>query len=91
MSLSCRSCCARPKRVYSITLSARTNNLWNRHTHSLSGLEVDHQIEFCRLLDRDVDDFDAAQELNELSGVNVSIDVHYAGSIGSKSTFLCHV
>ena len=38
------------------------------HAHRLSGLEVDHQLELGRLFDRDVGNFDAAEELDELSG-----------------------
>jgi hypothetical protein len=52
---------------YSITLSARTNKcLRNSHTNRLSGLEVDHQLELGRLLDRYVGDLGATEELDNL-------------------------
>jgi hypothetical protein len=40
---------------------------WHRHTHRISGLEVDHQLEPGRLFDWDSGDFGATEEL-DLSG-----------------------
>ena len=52
------------------------------HAHRTSGLEIDHQLELGWLLDWDVGDLGAAQELNELSSNKVSKDLIKARSIG---------
>jgi len=48
-------------------LSARSNNAGgDRHTHGLSGLQVDHQLELGRLFDRDVGDLGTAEKFDDL-------------------------
>ena len=71
-------------------VGARQQCLWNRNTHRLSGLEVDHQLELGRLFDRDVGDLSAAEELDELSAHKLSKDLNEARSVASKAAFLRH-
>lgn len=52
--------------------------------------EIDDQLKLRRLLYRDVGKFDAAQELDKLSGLEVSKNVNEARPIGRKATFLSH-
>ena len=59
----------------------------HRNSQGIGGLEIDHQLELCRLLDRDVSDLGATEELGDLSGVKVA-KLNEAWSIGGKAAFL---
>jgi hypothetical protein len=68
-------------------VSSRQQCLRNRHTHRLSGLEVDPKLELGRLLDRDVDDFSALKKLNELTAERLSKDLNEVRSVRCKAAF----
>ncbi len=60
---------SRGRQLFDHLVSSHQQCLRNRYTHRLSGLEINHQLKLGRLLDRDVGDLAAMEELDDLSGI----------------------
>src|SRR5205823_819525 len=59
------SCTAAKQVLFDDFISRYQQVLWERNTESLSGLQVYHQLEFCRLLNREISGLGALENLGD--------------------------
>src|SRR5262249_18655960 len=71
-------------------VSSHQQCVWKRHTHRLSGLEVDPQVELARLLDGNVGDFCPAQECGGLPRHALSPELDDVWAVADQPTLLGH-
>src|SRR5215470_4197325 len=68
-------------------IGARDYGRRDRDAQCIGGFEIDCQLEFARLFDRNVRDLDTAEQLQELPRIKVADDLGEAWPIGDKSAF----
>jgi hypothetical protein len=74
----------RSKGCYSITSSASASRfVGNVETESLGGLEVDDELEFCGLLDRQIAGLRAAEDAHDVSR-HQTIDIGRVRGLGDE-------
>src|SRR5436190_23547069 len=62
------SCTAAKQVLFDDFISRYQQVLWERNIESLSGLQIYHQLEFCRLLNREISGLGALENLGDEIG-----------------------
>ena len=69
-------------------VGANKERFWDCEPESFRCFEVDDQLKRSRLLDRDVGNLDAVEELDELLGHYLNEELTEARPVGGKAAFL---